>query len=133
MPDEVVGERLAHAEHRGQPGAERGVLGEGVGEALAALGDVGEAGEGEVGVGRLGERVEERVTRGEPEIGELALGSPDVGETHPGQPPGQGGPRTAHARSVYRQPELPGNTRVTCGGGRPARLVPGTVSAAPAV
>jgi hypothetical protein len=62
------------------------------------LGDAGETGKREAGVGGPGDGGEQRVViGGEAEGGELTFGSWYVGETHPGQPAGQGSTRAAHA------------------------------------
>ena len=97
VPGQVSGQGLADAEDGNQPGAERGVLGQAVDEAGVPLGDLGQAGEGEVGIGRLGELGQQRVVAaGDAEGGEVAFRPRHVGEAHPGQPAGQGRTRAAH-------------------------------------
>ena len=87
VPGEMVGQGLADAEDGGQPGTERGVAGELLGQAGFAFGDPRQAGQREVGVGCLGEGGEQRVAvGGDAEGGELAFCARDVGEAHPGQP-----------------------------------------------
>ena len=64
---------------------------------LVPLRDPRETGKSEVGIGRLGDRGEQRVVVGrDAEGGELAFGSWYIGETHPGQPASQGSTRAAH-------------------------------------
>ena len=87
VPGEMVGQRLADAEHRGEAGTERGVAGELLGEAGFAFGDPRQAGQRQAGVGCLGEGGEQRVAvGGYAEGGELTCCARDVGEAHPGQP-----------------------------------------------
>ena len=94
---EVIGQGPADPEDGDQPGAERRVLGQAADQALVSLGDLRQACQGEVGVGRLGERGEQRVVVAcEAEAGELTLRPRHVGEAHPGQPAGQGRTRAAH-------------------------------------
>ena len=58
----MVGQGLADAEHGGQPGAERRVRGQVADQARVPLGDLRQAGQGEVRVGGLGERGQQRMS-----------------------------------------------------------------------
>ena len=105
VPGQVVGQARADAEHRGQPvaevllGPERGPQG-----VLAAAGGAEQPrqpGQGQVGIGRGGDRGHQRVGpelgRGGAEIAqEQGLGPRGIRESHPRQPPCQRGPRTTH-------------------------------------
>ena len=97
MAGQVIGQGPADAEDGDQPGTERRVLGQGADEALVSLGDLRQAGQGEVGIGRPRQRREQRVVAaGDAEGGELAFRPRYVGEAHPGQPARQGHTRAAH-------------------------------------
>jgi hypothetical protein len=125
VPGQVVGQARADAEHRGQPvaevllGAERGAQG----VLLAGPGrgeQPGQAGQGQVGVGRRGDRGYQRVAsqlgRGDAEVVEQqGLGPCGIRESHPRQPPCQRGPRTSHARKLT-DPGLRDNTRIRARG-----------------
>ena len=104
VPGQVIGQARADPEHRGQPvaevllGAERGAQG-----VLAGRGaeQPGQAGQGEVGIGRGRDRGDQRVGpqlgRGHAEVGEQqGLGPRGIRESHPRQPPCQRGPRATH-------------------------------------
>ena len=97
VADQVVGHGLADAEDGGQPRAELRIFGQRADQAGVPLGDLRQAGQGEVRVGGLGEEGEQRMPlAGDAEGGELALGLGDVGEAHPREPAGKGGTRAAH-------------------------------------
>ena len=98
MAGQVIGQRPADAEDGDQPGTERRVLGHGADEAVVSLGDLRQAGQGEVRVGRLRQSREQRVVAaGDAEACELAFRPRYIGEAHPGQPARQGRTRAAHA------------------------------------
>jgi hypothetical protein len=86
MPGQVIGERRAHAEYGEEPVPRGGVSAE-LRLNVRRLQDPEQAGEGEVGVGRGAERVEQCVV--EVVTLETALGTGGVGDAEPGQPPGE--------------------------------------------
>ena len=118
VPGQVIGQARADPEHGGQPvaevllGAERGAQG------VAAGGGAeqpGQAGRGQVGIGRGGDGGDQRVGpqlgRGHAEVGEQqALGPRRIRESHPRQPPCQRGPRATHPV------KLTDSGRFRCGG-----------------
>ena len=119
VPGQVIGQARADAEHRGQPfaevllGAERGA--QGVLAGADGAEHPGQAGQGQVGVGRGGDRGHQRVGpqlgRGRAEVVEQEeFGPRGIREAHPRQPPCQRGPRTTHLSNVT-DPRQHGNTR----------------------
>ena len=131
VPGQVVGQARADAEHRGQPfaevllGAERGAQGVVAGGrglrgllvgAVAGSGgeQPGHPDQGQVGVGRGGDRGHHRVGpqlgRGRAEVVEQEeFGPRGIRESHPRQPPCQRGSRTTHLSKVT-DPRRHGNT-----------------------
>ena len=131
VPGQVVGQAGADAENGGQPVAEVGFVvqppAQG-GPVVRGAEHAGQPGQGQVGIGRRGQRGEQRIgarlarllVRIDAEVGEQqALGSRGVRETQPGQSPGQRGPRAAHpAKVVY---PLPFGNSPRATGARPGR------------
>ena len=112
VPGQVVGQAGADAEDGGQPVAEVGFVAQRLaqgGPVVRGAEHAGQPGQGQVGIGRGGQRGEQRVgarlarllVRIDAEVGEQqALGPRGVRETQPGQSPGQRGPRAAHPAKV---------------------------------
>ena len=116
VPGQVVGQAGADAEDGGQPVAELGFVAQRLPQGGPVVGGAeqpGQPGQGQVGIGRGGQRGQQRVGArlapllvriGAAEVGEQqALGPRGVRETQPGQSPGQRGPRAAHASKGNRR------------------------------
>jgi len=105
---QVIGQARADAEHRGEPVAEILLGAERRAQAVLTAGNLlsrgeqpGHPGQGQVGVGRAGDRGHHRVGpqlgRGRAEVVEQkAFGPRGIRESHPRQPPCRRGPRTTH-------------------------------------
>ncbi len=103
VPQQVVAERRGRPQHGEQPHAGALVVDERVEQPLPVLdpvGEVGEVGDGLVGVGRRGDQVQELVG-GVTETVERGGGVLDVLEAVPDQAPGRGGePLVPHRRTT---------------------------------